>query len=376
MAPRSTKILLFLLFAQSVGSVVLLPYYAFTQQDGRRLQVFAIALAAFALITIASVWLRKTWALWAVLTLVSFKLTVDLFNWSFDLNRSALPLSMAINAGIIALVFAAQVPQGERITQLQRLYFGCVLTLAGMIGLWGLLMPEAVLRVLPFSVPPLHARFLGSMYLSGATFMALCIAARQWLEVRLVVLMIAIWTGMLGLVSLLRLPDFDFGRVQVWVWFVAYIGFPLVAAWMAWQQRRYRGPAVGPPLSPWLRWYFWLQGSSVTLLALLLVLAPAAAASLWPWKITPILAQIYSAPFLAYGLGSLQAARQHTWAEVRIVVYATLVFALSVLTASWLHASLFSPGAIATWLWFGGFATASLGLALFGLVSPLREQQV
>ena len=48
-------------------------------------------------------------------------------------------------------------------------------------------------------VPPLHARFLGAMYLSGATFMLLGLAARQWAEMRVTVPMIAIWTGMLGI---------------------------------------------------------------------------------------------------------------------------------------------------------------------------------
>ena len=43
----------------------------------------------------------------------------------------------------------------------------------------------------------------------------------------------------------------------------------------------------------------------------------------WPWKITPVLASIYSAPFLSYGVGSLYAAAQSTWAEIRIAVHAS-----------------------------------------------------
>ncbi|HEX9926715.1 MAG TPA: hypothetical protein VGD99_28975, partial [Anaerolineae bacterium] len=160
----------------------------------------------------------------------------------------------------------------------------------------------------------------------------------------------------------------------VWVWFVAYIGYPLIAAWIAWQQRRQRDHLVGPPLSTMLCSYFYLQGGIVTILALSLLLFPTLMTTLWPWNITPVLAHIYSAPFLSYGLGSLYAARQQTWAEVRIVVYATLVFTLGVLSASLLHAGLFDFGAVSAWLWLGGFALATLALVLFSSVPALRNK--
>jgi hypothetical protein len=221
-------------------------------------------------------------------------------------------------------------------------------------------------------VPPLHARFLGAMYLSGATFMLLSLMAHLWAEVRVVTPMISIWTGMLGLVSLFHLEAFDWSRIQVWVWFSAYISYPLIAAWMAWQQRSQTEHAAGPALSAALCRYLYVQGSLVTALALCLLITPMLMTGVWPWNISPILAHIYSAPFLSYGLGSLYAARQQTWGEIRIVVYATLVFTLGVLMASLLHAQLFDWGTLSAWLWFGGFALSTLALALFGSVPALR----
>jgi hypothetical protein len=96
---------------------------------------------------------------------------------------------------------------------------------------------------------------------------------------------------------------------------------------------------------------------------------------LWPWKITPILAHMYSAPFLSYGLGSLYALSQKTWQDIRIVIYATLVFTVGVLLASLYHANLFNFGIVSTWFWFGGFAFSSLALALFGIAPALRSQR-
>jgi hypothetical protein len=81
------------------------------------------------------------------------------------------------------------------------------------------------------------------------------------------------------------------------------------------------------------------------------------------WKITHLLAQIYSAPLSSYGVGTLLLARRRTWAEIQVATTAMLVFAAGVLLASVIHRNLFSA-ALATWLWFGGFTLATLFLGL------------
>lgn len=366
-----------LLLAQYVAVGVLFPLHAFTSPlGGPGLQAFALALALAGLLAIYGVWRGRAWGTWVALAVLALKLTVDLYNWSLALDRTLLPLSEVINGGIALLLFAIPAAASERVTRPQKIFFGAVLALAANVGVIGMFNPGHIGATLAFDVPPLHARFLGAMYLSGATFMALAILARRWHAIRVVVPMIAIWTGMLGLVSLLHLEAFDWSREQVWTWFAAYIGFPLIAGWIAWQQRAVRDDASGAPIAPALRAYFIGQGAVVTLLAVALFAAPAALASRWPWAITPLLAQVYSAPFLSYGLGSLLAARRHDWAEVRIVVYATLVFTVGVLAASLVHAALFSASAPATWLWFGGFALASAALGLFALAPGLRTRYV
>jgi hypothetical protein len=305
--------------------------------------------------------------------LLSVKLTLDVFNWSLALDRHWLPVSELINLGVLILAFRYELPTTSKITTPQKVYFGFVLALAALIGYRGFLVPQHVDKVLPFMVPPLHARFLASMYLSGATFMALGIAAKRWAEVRVVVPMIAIWTGMLGLISLLHLEAFDWSRKQVWIWFIAYTSYPLIAAWLTWQHRRQESAIATPLMSGGLKIYLAIQGFVVTVLAMALLIAPNTMVALWPWKITPLLAQVYSAPFLSYGLGSLLASKQRVWPEVKIVIYAELVFALGVLCSSLYHAQLFNFQRLPTGLWFGGFALATLMLGLFGMVPALRQ---
>jgi hypothetical protein len=259
------------------------------------------------------------------------------------------------------------------VTRGHKTYFAAVGLLALWVGFWGYFIPAQVDFAIPWLVPPLHSRFLGAMYLSGATFMAGCILARRWAEVRVVVPMIAIWTGMLFVVSLFYLDEFDFSRPQVWIWFAAYLVYPAIAIWLAWQHRADSGEPAGPNLPRWAGIYLLVQGGLITLLALDLLFLPALMVSLWPWSITPLLAQLYAAPFLSYGVGRLMLSRRRTWPEIRIAVTGTLVFVAGVLLASIIHRQLFSSSDPAGGLWFAGFGVAVIG---YGTLTILAHKMV
>jgi len=241
------------------------------------------------------------------------------------------------------------------------------------VGIWGYFLPDKVDQAIPWLVPPLHARFLGAMYLSGATFMIGGILAQYYAEVKVMIRVILIWTGMLFIVSLFYLKEFDYSRTQVWIWFGAYIIYPLIAVWLMWRDRSFQERLVGKTFPTWVRGYLFVQGMIVATLALVLLLFPEFMVSVWPWKITRLLAQIYSAPFLAYGLSSLMISRLNVWDEIRVVVTATFVFALGVLLASFIHGVLFSLANLSTWVWFGGFLQATI---VFGYITvrAIRER--
>ena len=248
------------------------------------------------------------------------------------------------------------------ITRAERIYFGAVGLLALWVGIWGYFIPDKVDKAIPWLVPALHARFLGAMYLSGTAFMIGGILAQYYAEVKIMVRVILIWTGMLFVVSLFYLGEFDYSRPQVWIWFGAYIIYPLIALWLMWKDRTLNERLTGTSLPAWVRNYLLVQGILVTALAFVLLLAPDVMVGVWPWNITRLLAQIYSAPFLAYGLSSLMLSRLQTWQEIRVIVTATFVFAIGVLLASLIHRTLFAPGNLSTWIWFGGFLLTTIML--------------
>jgi hypothetical protein len=274
----------------------------------------------------------------------------------------------------------ASTDAGAPVRPWERAYFSAVGLLALWVGGWGFFVPSRVDAALPFLVPPLHARFLGVMYLSGLALMVGGLVARRWCEIRVLPPITAVWTGGLFVVSLLHLEVFDLetATARVVIWFTAYLAYPLVALALLWRHGLTGGDVHrSPPLARWVVTYLRVQGSVAGALALALLLAPGAMVDVWPWPITSLLAQLYSAPLLAYAMGSLVLAAQRSARDIRVGAVTILVFAAGVLIASSLHLDLFSAGDLADWLWFGSFTAATAGLgAVVAWSLRAREAEV
>jgi hypothetical protein len=258
------------------------------------------------------------------------------------------------------------------VTPAFRLYFATVGLFAIWVGVWGYGFPGLSDQALPWLVPPLHARFIGSMYLSGAVLMFGALAVATPAIVRIPLLMATVWTGMLGLVSFLHLDQFDWLHSPVWFWFFAYVAFPVAGAILAWQARG-AAPAAGAPPPFWLRLCAGLQAAACIALAAVLFFAPDVTVGLWPWKITPLLAQIYAGPFLSYGVGAALVAFSRTAAEVRLPVLSMAVFAALVLVASLLHLAVLEPVGTRGLVWFAGLSLA-LAYLLVAVVRTWRAR--
>jgi hypothetical protein len=254
------------------------------------------------------------------------------------------------------------------IPRAHKIFFGVICAAALLVAVLGYFAPAQLAAITSWLVlPPLHARFVGALYFYGAVFMVACMLARYQAEVRFALPMIAIWTGLLFVVSILSLSAFDFALLPVWIWFASYSVYPLIALALAWQARRpVSDDLPGPPLAGWARNFLLAQGAVVGVLALALLLAPNLMAAVWPWKITPLLAQTYGGPLLAYGVGSWLFGQRRTWAGVRALAPAMLVFTAGVLLASLIHRDLFSTGDVADWVWFAAFGVTT---ALNGLLA-------
>lgn len=247
-----------------------------------------------------------------------------------------------------------------------KIMFAIICAAALLVAVVGSFLPLVLADMLSWlELPPLHARFVGALYFYGAIFMLGCLRAHYQAEVRYALMMIAIWTGLLFVISIMSLAAFDFTRIPVWVWFASYSIYPIIAIILTWRDRHTMSVELpGPRLANWAYLTLIVQGIVVGLLALALLLLPGLMLTVWPWKITPLLAQTYGGPLLAYSVGSILFARRHTWLAVRAVVPAMLVFTGGVLVASLIHRGLFSATDIADWIWFVGFATMTVLLGI------------
>jgi hypothetical protein len=260
----------------------------------------------------------------------------------------------------------------KEISRNEKIFFAAVGLLALWVGVWGCFIPTNVDMALPWLVPPLHARFLGVMYLSGVILTVAGLLSRWYAEVRIIVRVIALWTGLLLVISLLHLNTFNFNYITVRSWFMAYLVYPLMALWLMWRDRGPHQARSGPSIPSWARAYLLLQGIVFCALALLLLFTPNFMSGVWPWKISAMLAQMYSSPFLSYGLSSIMLSRRTAWLEVRIMVLVILVFALGSLVVSLVHRGLFSATNPATFVWFAGFLVIAAMLGALTL-SCLRD---
>ena len=256
------------------------------------------------------------------------------------------------------------------ITQGQRVFFAVICAAALLVAILGLFNPAYLASIFTWlELPPLHARFVGAIYLFGAVFMAGCLFAKQQAEVRWGVQMIGIWTGMLFIISILNISAFDLSLLPVQIWFASYIIYPILSIWMTVRQSSMMQSASlpGPELASWAKNFLLAQGILIIVLSIALFLAPGLMSTLWPWKVTPVLAQMYAGPLLSYGLGSFLFAKQEQALGVRAIVPAMLAFTVTTVLVSFMHISLFSFAEFADLLWFAWFIISSVFLAVMAM---------
>lgn len=248
----------------------------------------------------------------------------------------------------------------------QRVYLGAVAALALWVGFWCYFVPARSEIAIPWGVSTLCATFFGSIYLSGATFTGTSMFARRWVDARMVMPTIALWTGGLTIISLFYLPLFDFARTQVWIWFGAYILYPLIALGLMWTHRKQSSiyPVDEQSLPEWARRYLRIQGSLLVILGLGLLFVPQVMKLLWPWQAGKLMLQLYSAPLLTYGIGSFLSARQHTWSEIRFGLISIGVFTGAELVTTIFHLPLFDGHPLSIAIWFAWLA-ATTGMLAF-----------
>jgi len=237
------------------------------------------------------------------------------------------------------------------------------------IGLTGLFTPAHIVGF-PLHTTPLNTRFVAAFYLAGAVGLGRSGIARQAIATRSCVAGFAVVTSLLLLATLMYWSDFTADGVP-YPWLVSYLVDPVVGAGALCTLGRAR-PAL--PGTHRLSAVFAAIAVVFGTLGAILLLSPDTAVAHWPWKLLAILARVYAAIFIAFGLGAALAALEQRREAVRPFTLSALTLVVLIAVASLIHRDRFVAGT-APWTWGIALAVGIAALA-FASASVLRPRRV
>jgi hypothetical protein len=229
------------------------------------------------------------------------------------------------------------------------------------LGLSGLFAPQHILIPLK-GLTPLNARFVGSLYLGGGVVILCATLVRRTIDTRIALYSLFVITALVLGMTFAYWSIFTVDGVPE-LWMVTYVVDPVVVpvAVLTLGLVRSTTPGRHRLSGLFLAEAVVLGGAGIALL-----LAPDVVLSAWPWALSRLLARVYGAFFLAFGIGALLAAYERRPAAVRPFLVGSLALLACTLGTSLWHLDRFDHGPV-RWVWFGvhlaGLVLLSLGLA-------------
>lgn len=226
---------------------------------------------------------------------------------------------------------------------------------------------------------PITAALLGAGYLSSIPIVLIALRAREWQQVRTLVVMGLAITGFTTLATFWHLDLFHFdsgpfsARLSAWTWLAVYVAIPpmLLAAFVIGERAGGRSEyAVQAPLRPWMRWALVAFATPVTVFGLGLAFLPATFADLWPWPLTPLTAGAVAAWLLTLAVGCWWSLREADWRRVR-VAFPAFIAAPALALVGAVRYSEALDGGVRTWV----YLAVLVGLLGCSVVAWLQNER-
>ena len=189
---------------------------------------------------------------------------------------------------------------------------------------------------------PLAAAFLGAAYWAAVAIEALAGRQALWANARIAVPAVLVFTVLTLAVTLTHLGQLHLGsqhpagtQIVTVAWIAIYVLVPALMLILLVVQAR--TPGTDPPrtagLPAWL--YAVLAAQAIVLLGLGIALfaAPAQAASLWPWRLTPMMAQATGAWLIALGVAAAHALAERDARRLRPAAAGSILLAAALAVA-------------------------------------------
>ena len=195
---------------------------------------------------------------------------------------------------------------------------------------------------------PLSAAFLGAGYWAAVAIEALAGRQAVWANARIAVPAVLVFTVLTLTVTVTHLGQFHLGagfaagtQAVTVAWIAIYVAVPalMVILWL----RQVRIAGADPPraagLPGWLSGLLAAQAAVLAGVGVALFAAPVAAAPLWPWTLTPMMAQAVGAWLIGLGVAAGQMLAERDARRVRPAAAGSLLLAvfLSIALARYSH---------------------------------------
>lgn len=189
--------------------------------------------------------------------------------------------------------------------------------------------------------PSLTAAFLGAAYWSSCVMEIAAARQSRWVDARVSVPAVFIFTGLTLVVTLLHIDRFHFNRPELlaqaaaWAWLLVYALVPIALAVLLVVQLR--APGSEPPrqhsLPSGVAIPLALQALPMMVIGLMLLITPTVLIPHWPWALTALTARAIGAWSLALGLALAHSLWENDWARVRVATLSYTMFGVLELIA-------------------------------------------
>ena len=260
----------------------------------------------------------------------------------------------------------------DRLAPLARWVFLPLIPLTAVFGPLLVLAPGHTARYWAWTIEPsMSAVWVGAGYIFGACAISTMLVLNRWRTAILATVATIPFAYAMIVATLLHLDRFPTGSVRFWVWLVIYVvlpvGLPVILL-----RNRHADPGVEPGdvlLPRRLGRTVGAIGALIDAYALALFLAPGTVGRVWPWPLTPLMAQVVAGWLLFFGTGAGLLAFERRYRAVRAFLPSVAIWFGVLGIAALFHLDEFTTGPAATVAYFAAVIVVvalSLGILFLG----------
>jgi hypothetical protein len=265
----------------------------------------------------------------------------------------------------------------DRLWRLARWVFVPLVPLTAVFGPLLVLVPGHTATYWAWTIQPsMSAVWVGAGYIFGACAISTMLLLNRWRTAILAIIATIPFAYAMIVATLLHLDRFATGSVRFWVWLIIYavlpIGLPVI-----WVRNRGAdpGPEAGEQVLPrWLGRSLGIVGIVIDAFALALFAVPRTVGRLWPWSLTPLMAQVVAGWLMFFGTGAAMFIIERRFRAVRAFLPSVAVWFGVLAVAALFHLHDFNRGPVTTSAYFAAVTVVvavSLGILVYGRRLPV-----